>query len=146
MAFGGIIGRQTTTYTNEEIDGMIQGLQQQIAGGLKIETGSYIGNGQYGEANALSIAFTNQPWIVWIYNESFITDGLNHSLFFNCYALNSIYYGYGAVCFNRSYQTITPYAPHARMVGYTLYWYGDNNTQYWANLNNQTYKWFAICS
>ena len=76
MAFGGIIGRQTTTYTNEEIDGMIQGTP-------KIEIGSYVGTGEYGASNPNSLTFSFVPKIVFLGISSnnpsagFIVSGFN---------------------------------------------------------------------
>lgn len=68
MAFGGIIGRQTTTYTNEEIDGMIQGLQQQISGSLSYVYGTYVGQGRGGESNASYLDFPDGvPKVLFIW-------------------------------------------------------------------------------
>ena len=68
MAFGGIIGKQTTTYTNEEIDGMIQGLQQQIGGSLSYVYGTYVGHGRGGESNASYLDFPDGvPKVLFIW-------------------------------------------------------------------------------
>ena len=68
MAFGGIIGKQTTTYTNEEIDGMIQGLQQQIGGSLSYVYGTYVGQGRGGENNASYLDFPDGvPKVLFIW-------------------------------------------------------------------------------
>lgn len=68
MAYGGIIGRQTTTYTNEEIDGMIQGLQQQISGSLSYVYGTYVGHGRGGESDASYLDFPDGvPKVLFIW-------------------------------------------------------------------------------
>ena len=145
MAFGGIIGRQTTTYTNEEIDGMIQGLQQQITGGLKIETGSYVGNGKSGP-DSISISFVNQPWIVWIYSLT-QNNGLDYSMLFNCQVLTGTYQNYAFITFSKDNISSIFEKSYTKIVGNTIYWYGDDYTQNkWCNSINQTYKYFAICS
>lgn len=81
MAYGGIIGKQTTTYTNEEIDGMIQELQQQISGSLSYVYGTYVGQGRGGENDASYLDFPDGVpkvlfiWAQFPYTRNYISNG-----------------------------------------------------------------------
>lgn len=147
MAFGGIIGRQTTTYTNEEIDGMIQ----QVAGGLKIERGSYVGNGLYGSENPTTIIFRYNPILLWIWKETAkADDGLSYSGLFNISILNSNYIFNANLWFQAGFNTMNDTAVcKAKFENNTLSFYNEqpgNGLEYQFNRNGYDYSWWAICT
>ena len=63
MAFGGIVNKSTTTYTNEEIQNLINTK-------VEIISGSYKGKGTYGSSSPNTIIFSNSPWAVVVWNEN----------------------------------------------------------------------------
>lgn len=62
MAFGGIVGKQTTTYTNEEIQEIVNNA---VSGSLKFTTGNYTGDG----ATTKSITLSGPVVLILVYSE-----------------------------------------------------------------------------
>ena len=139
MAFGGIIGRQTTTYTNEEIDGMIQGLQQQIGGSLSYVYGTYEGQGRGGESNASYLDFPDGVpkvlfiWAQFPYTRNNISDGaFAYIPIFGSTEEEIRGYSFGQFFYNSSSTSATPgYLLGCVVRDNRLYWYskgaGDNS-------------------
>ena len=83
MGFGGLLGKSTTTYTDEEIlspsvksqlglgadsvpSDAFALLGQTMASGARIVTGSYVGTGQSGPSNPNILDFDEPPKIIFI--------------------------------------------------------------------------------
>ncbi|MCI9468902.1 MAG: hypothetical protein HFG45_06340, partial [Oscillospiraceae bacterium] len=69
-----------------EFNENFQKLDEAIAAGAKIATGSYVGTGTYGSSNPCSLTFDFVPQIVFItsatdYNSDFFLRGSNRSTF-----------------------------------------------------------------
>ena len=86
MGFGGLLGKSTTTYTDEEIlspsvksqlglgadsvpSDAFALLGQTMASGARIVTGSYVGTGQSGPSNPNILDFDEPPKIIFIVPE-----------------------------------------------------------------------------
>ncbi len=104
----------------------------------KIETGSYVGTGTYGQANPNTLTFGFVPKLV------FVVAINNYALFgttaiFYPFAMTAEYvngmYAYGEL-YNNSNNV-------AKMDGTTMYWYSSSNNAQ-LNVNRGEYKYFAI--
>lgn len=142
MAFGGIIGRQTTTYTNEEIDGMIQ---QAVSNKAIIETGSYVGklsSSQTGSnTNCVSIHFTYEPYLFFVYQQGRTFSNSNAAIIFPQALFNNFSSNLMLIApsFSASYdQFVAKY--ENKILSYYL------SGGYDFNYINTQYNWFAICS
>lgn len=104
-----------------------------LAGMCKIATGSYIGNGGYGQANARTIKFPFKPVVVFIVGTSgSIVIGATYGPWF-----------YGAA------NGVTLTDSDARFLNLTWgddsvsFWY-NNEAKWMANVNGATYQWFVL--
>jgi len=115
---------------------------------IRIQTGSYVGTGTYGEDNPCSITFDFAPVLVFgpnyrynrqVYFGSNIASGsgslglVNMELCSTTYTLNL---GFGS-------SVTTSYAKKSSD-GKTLYWYNTVTATVQSNEANTTYSWVAI--
>lgn len=131
MAFGGITGKQTTTYTNEEIDGMIQGVP-------KIEIGSYTGTGTYGVDNPNSLTFSFLPKIVLL-----CVSSNNPEAGFITSSFNAIPWGVQRQIGLTSSFT-NPNANTFSFSGTTMSWYNDRIANSQLNNADTVYYYIAL--
>lgn len=109
---------------------------------VKIETGSYVGNGAYGASNAKSLTFSFVPELLFVGRHNSIMD----LSIFPVFAFNSEFdttqTQYGCL-FD---QTIQPFG-YAKLNGTTVTWYGTTETNH-LNVNSApqktTYDYIAI--
>lgn len=109
----------------------------------KIETGSYVGTGTYGQANPNTLTFGFVPKFVWIY-EWFRSDG-----WFDAGGAAKIPFEIipeGE--FGRKYPPSTDPTPstntYSKRVGSTLYWYNTGSAGNQLNYSDSTYYYIAI--
>lgn len=85
MAFGGIVGKQTTTYTDEQIQEIVNNA---VSGSLKFTTGSYVGNG----ATTNAITLDGPLVLIYIYFTTRTSFGASQGAWTNCifYMVNNL--------------------------------------------------------
>lgn len=109
----------------------------------KIETGSYVGTGTYGQANPNTLTFGFVPKFVWIY-EWFRSDGWHDAGGAAKIPFEIIPEGK----FGRKYPPSTDSSPsqntYSKRVGSTLYWYNTGSDGAQLNYSNSTYYYIAI--
>ena len=109
----------------------------------KIETGSYVGTGTYGQANPNTLTFGFVPKFVWIY-EWFRSDGWHDAGGAAKIPFEIIPEGE----FGRKYPPSTDSSPsqntYSKRVGSTLYWYNTGSDGAQLNYSNSTYYYIAI--
>lgn len=108
----------------------------------KIETGSYVGTGTYGQANPNTLTFWFAPKLVLIY------DGLNDYAMFFAFGLGEEYMSGGYLIAWASEMSTTN-DNHAKINGNVLNWYALNTSATTArglqlNVESQTYHYLAI--
>jgi hypothetical protein len=102
----------------------------------KIETGSYVGTGTYGQANPNTLTFWFVPKLVWIYeaNKNYISTSAGYNgLWFASWPYLSYLLDSGT--------TVTRYAS---LSGKTLSWYESSSAFNQLNYSNIVYTYFAI--
>lgn len=109
----------------------------------KIETGSYVGTGTYGQANPNTLTFGFAPKFVWIY-EFFRSDAWHDAGDASKIPFELIPEGE----FGRKYPPSTTPAhsanTYSKRVGSTLYWYNTDSDGDQLNYSNSTYYYIAI--
>lgn len=109
----------------------------------KIETGSYVGTGTYGQANPNTLTFGFIPKFVWIY-EWFRSDGWHDAGDAAKIPFEIIPEGE----FGRKYPPSTDPTPstntYSKRVGSTLYWYNTGSDGNQLNYSDSTYYYIAI--
>lgn len=129
--------------TTSNLSGQVANL-----GYSKIQTGSYVGTGTFGEDNPCSLTFSYAPKIVLFTDivrisdgtvsaSSLVSDSSNNYIIHNLDALTTTYVnsaGFGAS---------TLYGRKSSD-GKTIYWYNTNNAARQFNSANYRYYWVAI--
>lgn len=109
----------------------------------KIETGSYVGTGTYGQANPNTLTFGFAPKFVWIY-EFFRSDSWYDAGDASKIPFELIPEGE----FGRKYPPSTTPThstnTYSKRVGSTLYWYNTDSAGDQLNYSNSTYYYIAI--
>lgn len=109
----------------------------------KIEVGSYVGTGTYGQANPNTLTFGFVPKFVWIY-EWFRSDGWHDAGDAAKIPFEIIPEGE----FGRKYPPSTDPSPstntYSKRVGSTLYWYNTGSDGAQLNYPDSTYYYIAI--
>lgn len=135
MAFGGIVGKSTTTYTNEEIQDLINTK-------VEIISGSYVGKGTYGSDSPNTIILSNLPWavVVWSINagryDGYIWFFINKTNITNTRTTNSVGNVQGVLGQDIYYTFSTD--------NKSLIWYNNSNPFNQFNQNNYTYYYLAF--
>ena len=143
MAFGGIVGKNTTTYTDEEIQQLVA---TATSGNLVYKHGSYIGTGAYGADNPTTIEVGGDVIYMLIvdngqdYNPATITQG----------GLSGLFYMKGMTkCTvhttrGSSNQTGTNSIRQANEQFIFDIGYGSGNPGAQMNYQDITYSWYAL--
>lgn len=113
----------------------------QISGGIRIATGSYVGTGTYGASNPNTLTFDFQPELV------FVQDSRDNATIYNAWFLRGCGCA-GGIAFNRSTDnnSVVGRAQMQTFDGNTLSWYnyGATNAQSQLNANGITYRYVAL--
>lgn len=113
-----------------------------VSGGAKIQTGSYVGTGTYGQANPCSLTFDFEPkvWSIYCYGKSYSVMSM---------AINIVPYGVDG--YLDAYVQSSPTMVARNKVSYsgnTVSWYTTESTapsaQGQLNNSSDTYYYFAI--
>lgn len=108
---------------------------------VKIETGSYVGNGAYGASNAKSLTFSFVPKLLLIGQRNSVTDLSIFPVYSFGSSFDTSFSQYGCL-FD---QTHRPFG-YAKLNGTTVTWYGTTATNH-LNINSSpktTYDYIAI--
>ena len=126
---------------NAKIDAALHETVQQMAemavNGLKIATGTYTGDGTYGESNANSITLPFVPKLVLIQHPTILYDGERgeRGKLVVCAALSSSY---------KQYTTGYSDNVYFKLNDTTLSWYSTSSAAIQCNSNTYVYTYFAI--
>ena len=120
-----------TTRSNSEINSLID---SKISSFVKIQTGSYIGNGSFGEDNPKTLTFNFVPKIVLIWKADtgmvpYSNEGWVHSLFWVTGA---------------TYSTMQGRILRISLSNKTLSIYSTESASYQMNENTMNYNWLAL--
>ncbi|HNX99623.1 MAG TPA: hypothetical protein PKN39_02480 [Oscillospiraceae bacterium] len=115
----------------------LSALATAVAGGAKIATGSYTGNGLYGSSHPCSLTFPFVPALVFILDRT--SNGANIKLFFP--QMYSSDYSSGAYAddYFRTWNSTM-----AKIIGKTLYWRSDYSADMQTNNSGAVYTYYAI--
>lgn len=162
MGFGGLLGKSTTTYSDEEIlsssvksqlglgadsvpSDAFALLGQTMASGARIVTGSYVGTGTYGESNPNTLTFDFEPKAIFICGQRSSWSAYLPSIgqLFNDGDSNEHVIGFSFGDASNASSTLGPYALYGHFSGDTVSWYGyDQHRQ--LNTSNITYSYIVI--
>lgn len=124
----------TDPTVNEAFGRLNQHLTDVEADGVKIEVGSYVGTNKYGESNPNSLTFSFVPKLFMIAGYTYNT---------GAYAVLGVQYILPAFILGNEYTKFSGNLNQgAKIVGNTLYWYG-NSASVQCNTSN-TYHYIAI--
>lgn len=111
-----------------------------VGGGAKIQTGSYVGTGTYGQDNPCSLTFDFEPKVVFLSDTSvsynivpIVCDAVKEVGAFK-FQLYGIYWG----------TSIITYIGLLSMTANTLSWYNTDSVQGQLNISGTTYPYVAI--
>lgn len=107
---------------------------ENAVGAPKIETGSYVGTGTYGESNQNTLTFEFEPKLVIVYS-------LNSFLPKDGYWINGFIYGSGMTQIKISSASSVVYPSTSEN---TLSWYSENSAASQVNTNGTIYNYIAI--
>ena len=113
-----------------------QKIDAALAAGVKIATGSYVGNGTFGESNARTLTFGFVPKIVFVVNASMSSSDYRATLINGCpVAQSSDYIAYGItnVIWDDAARSVTWYSKD-----------GNNGVNAMLNRNGSTYLYAAL--
>lgn len=161
MGFGGLLGKSTTTYSDEEIlsssvknqlgldadatpSDAFALLGQSVASGARIVTGSYVGTGTYGSSNPNTLTFDFEPKAIFICGQRSSINTYLPSIgqLFNDGDSNEHVIGF-TFGDDSNASTLGSYALYGHFSGNTVSWYGYNQYQQ-LNASNITYFYIVI--
>lgn len=122
-------------YTQSQIDSMINSINTALDGKARIQTGSYVGTGTYGESNPCSLTFDFEPSVIMISGKGGFTgyEAQNTIVAVNKSPLSTIIHGQ------------YPFSVNVNFNGNQVSWYTTaDNPGYQANDTNYTYSYAAI--
>lgn len=132
---------------NSGVNSEVTALTTLINSGAKIQTGSYVGTGTYGESNPCSLTFDTPPKLVWL--TSYISSGTRklfdtwdgrRTPFMDSAILTTSYLqplGFGLR------QPQLPYGKKSND-GKTIYWYNAEGVLYQYNETGDIYNYIAF--
>lgn len=124
-------------YTQSQIDSMINSINTALDGKARIQTGSYVGTGTYGESNPCSLTFDFVPkWIIIIGRWASNTAG-NYGFggIIPAFGLTNAYTS-SWICYNSFWINPQPSRlTYAKLVDKTVYWYSESNADEQFNYN-----------
>lgn len=138
-------------YTQSQIDSMINSINTALDRKARIQTGSYVGTGTYGESNPCSLTFDFAPKFIIFTNRKISRSGYasiftypnagSHFIMINTQILTTTYIeGTG---FGISGRDSNPYGAKSED-GKTIYWFSRESAESQFNAQNYTYYWVAF--